>query len=201
MNQLTTSEREMFRKAKLKEVEPWLATDTVRKITRSAIPEDQLLRTRWVLTWKSIDAIEQKELGLTKKPKARLVILGFEDPFIDTLERDSPTLGRDSRMLALQVISSHQWQVRSFDIKTAFLRGSRQDGRILGIEPPEEMREVMGLEDHHACELLKGAYGLINAPLLWYMELKSALLALNFVMSPFDPVYLCIAKKVLHPHQ
>ena len=113
MHQLTPQEKELFKKAKIKEIESWLATDTVRKITRSAIPEDQLLRTRWVLTWKSIDAIEQQELGMTKKPKARLVILGFEDPFIDTLERDSPTLGRDSRMLALQVIASHQWQVRS----------------------------------------------------------------------------------------
>eukprot|EP00435_Cladocopium_sp_Y103_P001047 s2611_g1.t1 len=195
MHQLTKEEQEMFRKAKLKEVESWLSTDTVRKITRSAIPEAQLLRTRWVLTWKSIDAIEQQELGVTKKPKARLVILGFEDPFIDTLERDSPTLGRDSRMLALQVISSHQWPVRSFDIRTAFLRGSRQDGRILGIEPPEEMRQLMGLEDHHACELLKGAYGLINAPLLWYMELKSALLSLNFVMSPFDPCTFVLPKR------
>eukprot|EP00435_Cladocopium_sp_Y103_P041712 s568_g11.t1 len=195
MHQLNAEEREMFRKAKLKEVESWLSTDTVRKITRRAIPEAQLLRTRWVLTWKSIDAIEQQELGVTKKPKARLVILGFEDPFIDTLERDSPTLGRDSRMLALQVISSHQWPVRSFDIRTAFLRGSRQDGRILGIEPPEEMRQLMGLEDHHACELLKGAYGLINAPLLWYLQLKSALLSLNFVMSPFDPCTFVLPKQ------
>ena len=195
MHQLTPQEKELFKKAKIKEIESWLATDTVRKITRSAIPEDQLLRTRWVLTWKSIDAIEQQELGMTKKPKARLVILGFEDPFIDTLERDSPTLGRDSRMLALQVIASHQWQVRSFDIRTAFLRGSRQDGRVLGIEPPDEMRELMGLENQHVCELLKGAYGLINAPLLWYLELKAALLSLNFVMSPFDPCTFVLPKQ------
>ena len=195
MHQLTPQEKELFKKAKIKEIESWLATDTVRKITRSAIPEDQLLRTRWVLTWKSIDAIEQQELGMTKKPKARLVILGFEDPFIDTLERDSPTLGRDSRMLALQVVASHQWQVRSFDIRTAFLRGSRQDGSVLGIEPPDEMRELMGLDNQHVCELLKGAYGLINAPLLWYLELKAALLSLNFVMSPFDPCTFVLPKQ------
>ena len=194
MHQLTPEEKEQFRKAKIKEVESWLSTDTVRRITRSAIPESQLLRTRWVLTWKAIDAIEQKELGVSKKAKARLVILGFEDPFIDTLERDSPTLGRDSRMLALQVISSHRWSVRSFDIRTAFLRGSRQDGRILGVEPPEEMRQLMGLEDHEACTLLKSAYGLINAPLLWYMELKSALLNLGFIMSPLDPCTFVLPK-------
>ena len=40
MHQLTNTERELFKKARLKEVESWLATDTVRKITRSAIPEE-----------------------------------------------------------------------------------------------------------------------------------------------------------------
>ena len=42
----------------------------------------------------------------------------------------------------------------------------------------------MQLKDEEACELLKGAYGLINAPLLWYCELKSALLNLGFIISP-----------------
>ena len=194
MHELSPEDFDLFKKAKIKEVESWLSTDTVRKIARNSIPENQLLRTRWVLTWKQIDSIEQKELGMDKKAKARLVILGFEDPFIDSLERDSPTLGRDSRMIALQAIASHQWPVRSFDIKTAFLRGSRQDGRILGIEPPAEMRELMHLQDNEACELLKGAYGLINAPLLWYTELKNALISLGFVMSPLDPCLFVLPK-------
>ena len=60
-------------------------------------------------------------------------------------------------MLALQAIASHKWGVRSFDIKTAFLRGSRQDDRILGVEPPQELRSKMGLRDDETCELLKGA--------------------------------------------
>ena len=187
IQELSEQDKALFKKAKDKEIDSWLSTDTVRRITRNAIPEDQLLRTRWVLTWKTIDAIEQQELGVDKKAKARLVVLGFEDPQLDTLERDSPTLGRDSRMIALQAVSSYQWPIRSFDIRTAFLRGSRQDGRVLGIEPPTEMRVKMGLRDSEACELLKGAYGLINAPLLWYVELKTALLNLGMIMSPFDP--------------
>ena len=50
-------------------------------------------------------------------------------------------------MLALQVISSHRWEVRSFDISTAFLRGSRQDSRVLGVEPPPELRQRLNLKD------------------------------------------------------
>jgi transposase InsO family protein len=195
MKDLTPEDLKLFRQAQDKELDSWLATDTVRKILRSQIPEGQLLRTRWVLTWKNLDEQDQKESGMSRKAKARLVILGYEDPDIDSLPRDSPTLGRDTRMVALQCISSHKWSVRSFDIKTAFLRGSRQDTRILGIEPPPELRCKMQLKDEEACELLKGAYGLINAPLLWYCELKSALLNLGFIISPFDPCLFVLPKK------
>ena len=191
---LTPEEAKLFAKAKDKELDSWLATDTVRKILRHQVPEGQLLRSRWVLTWKTLDEQEQKELKMTKKPKARLVNLGYEDPLIDTLPRDSPTLGRDSRMLALQCIASHRWSVRSFDIRTAFLRGSRQDDRILGIEPPAELRSKMNLKPNEVCELLKGAYGLINAPLLWYCELKAALLSLGFIVSPMDPCLFVLPK-------
>ena len=45
----------------------------------------------------------------------------------------------------------------------------------------------MGLSDDQVCELLKSAYGLVNAPYLWYQELKESLLALGFQMSPLDP--------------
>ena len=193
---LSKEDQEKFLKAKEKEIDQWISTDTVRRILRNRIPENQLLRTRWVLTWKSLDPVEQKELGCTKKAKARLVILGYEDPLIDTLPRDSPTLGKDSRMLALQCIASHRWSCRSFDIRTAFLRGSRQDSRILGVEPPVEMRRRMKLADDETCELLKGAYGLINAPLLWYVELKTSLLNLGFIVSPLDPCLFILPKRM-----
>ena len=200
LRDLSPEDLELFKKAKAKEIDSWLSTDTVRRILRNQVPEGQLLRSRWVLTWKSLDAVEQKETGLNRKPKARLVILGFEDPMIDSLPRDSPTLGKDSRMLALQCIASHRWSVRSFDIRTAFLRGSRQDSRILGVEPPPELRLKMNLRDDEVCELLKGAYGLVNAPLLWYCELKNALLGLGFTMSPMDPCLFVLPKKTTTKH-
>ena len=75
-----------------------------------------------------------------------------------------------------------------------FLRGSKQDSRILGIEPPIEMRRSLGLREDEACELLKGAYGLVNAPLLWYIELRNALIALGFQVSPLDPCLFVLPK-------
>ena len=184
---LSEADKQLFLSAKNKEITSWLSTETVRRIARSQIPEEQILRSRWVLTWKPVDSSDTGEDHPQYKPKARLVILGFEDPHIETLSRDAPTMGKDSRMLILQYAASARWTLRSFDIQTAFLRGSRQDGRILGMEPPEEMRQLMKLKPWECCELLKSAYGLVNAPLLWYEELKTSLLNLGFLVSPLDP--------------
>ena len=104
-------------------------------------------------------------------------------------------MGKDSRMLILQYAASAKWSLHSFDIQTAFLRGSRQDGRILGMEPPEEMRHMMHLKPWECCELLKSAYGLVNAPLLWYEELKSSLIQLGFIVSPLDPCVFVLPNK------
>ena len=191
-HELNPDEKKQFLGAKHKEVDQWLATETVRRTARHKIPEENLLKTRWVSSWKQLDPQEQKETGRTRKPKARLVILGFMDPSIETLDRDAPTLGRDSRFLIMQVLASARWGVQSFDIKTAFLRGSRRDNGVLGIEPPEEMRERMHLQPHQACELFKSAYNLVSAPLLWYTELTTALL--SFGISPLDPCVFALPK-------
>ena len=202
---LSPGEIEQFLQAKTKEVTSWLSTHTVRKITREQIPEEQILRSRWVLTWKPLDpnpdvktspTIEDNTENQNKyKAKARLVVLGFEDPQLESLARDSPTVGRDTRMLILQHAASSRHLIQSFDIQTAFLRGSRTDGRVLGMEPPPEMRLQMGLKPWECCELLKSAYGLVNAPLLWYEELKSTLLSLGFVISPLDPCLFVLPRR------
>ena len=178
----------MFQGAKVKEVNSWLSTETVRKIARSQIPQDQILRSRWVLTWKPI---EEDTTGNKHKPKARLVILGYEDPHLESLARDSPTMGRDTRTLIMQFAASSHSRIKSFDIQTAFLRGSRQDGRILGMEPPKEMRAAMDLKPWECCELLKSAYGLVNAPLLWYVELKKCIAKLGHENVTSRPMYVC----------
>lgn len=187
LKDLTPEQVQEFERAKVKEINQWLDTGTVRAILRNRIPESNILRSRWILTWKEVDDLEAAQLGSDRKAKARLVVLGFEDPNLTEIPRDSPTLQKESRSLIFQYCVSQQWQIQSFDIKTAFLRGSKRDDRVLGVEPPIELRKKMGLSDEQVCELLKSAYGLVNAPYLWYQELKESLLALGFQMSPLDP--------------
>ena len=45
----------------------------------------------------------------------------------------------------------------------------------------------MKLKSSEVCELLKSAYGLVNAPYLWFVELKESLTQLGMVQSPLDP--------------
>ena len=201
LKDLTQAEQVDFQKAKEKKINQWLDTETVRRILRSRIPDKNILRCRWVLTWKELDSIEAQAEGKARKPKARLVVLGYEDPDLTEIPRDSPTLQKESRSLLLQLCASRKWCIRSFDIKTAFLRGSRRDNRVLGLDPPPELRAKMGLKETEICELLKSAYGLVNAPFLWYSEMKDYLLYLGFVMSPLDPCVFVLADQQGHLHE
>ena len=167
----------------------WLKTGTVQKMFRHQIPQEQVLRCRWILTWKPIDEGDRDPKNPMKstKAKARLVVLGYLDPKITEIPRDSPTLNRHSKMLLLQMIASMSWDLRSFDIKAAFLQGKPQSGRILGIEPVPELAAEMGLKHNEICRLTKSAYGLIDAPFLWFQALKEELVQLGFEQSPFCP--------------
>ena len=135
------------------------------------------MRCRWILTWKPLDNVGDDVTTRTHKAKARLVVLGYLDPKLEEIPRDSPTLGRTSKMIALQVISSCGWKLTSFDIKAAFLQGQPQSDRIMGIEPVKELKAALNMTDQEVGKLNKGAYGLIDAPFLWYCALVTELKA------------------------
>ena len=189
LSELSAAEKLEFQKAKMTEVNNWIKTGTVSKILRNQVPPNQILRCRWILTWKPIDSNpeENNQQGKATKAKARLVILGYLDPKLEDLPRDSPTLGRNSKMLLLQLIASKGWQLRSFDIKAAFLQGKPQADRTLAIEPVSELIEALQLATNEVCKLEKGAYGLIDAPYQWYQAISEELQGLGFSQSPFDP--------------
>lgn len=185
---LSPEDKEEFERSKQAEVSNWLNTGTVTRALRSSMDPTQILRCRWIHTWKPIeDPKEQQRLGKTRKAKSRLVVLGYMDPQLETIPRDSPTLNRSSRMLVLQLISSMCWTLMSFDVKAAFLQGKTQEGRVIGLEPPPELAQALKLKAGDVCRLEKSAYGLIDAPYLWYKELDSTLRELSFIPSPFDP--------------
>ena len=185
MSELTPDERQQFIEAKNSEITNWLKTGTVMKILRNTIPPEEVLKCRWVLTWKPVEPDESNPEP-SQKAKARLVVLGYMDPSIDSIPRDSPTLGRHAKMLVLQLIASHGWTLQSFDVKAAFLQGSVA-GRTIGLEPVPELARALNMAPHELCRLNKSAYGLVDAPYLWYKALLAELEKLGFIQSPFDP--------------
>ena len=180
LRDLSAQERELFTQAKGKEVQAWLDHRTVRKVAAGSLSDEQLMRCRWILSRKP----PEKEGG-PRRAKARLVVLGFEDPDISSIPNDAPTLGKDARQLLLQKVASNRWRLINFDISTAFLQG-QGDGRQLGIHPPEELRKALNMKGTEQCMLEGGAYGRIDAPFLWFQTFKRTLEELGFVQSPFD---------------
>ena len=196
---LSPQEQQLFKEAKNKEISNWLSTGTVSKILRDKLRPEQILKCRWICVWKPLEEQQDQEQAgppssATHKAKARLVVLGFMDPELETIARDSPTLGRQSRMLLLQLVASSKWSLRSFDIRAAFLQGHTQKGRTLGLEPVEELKTALKMSSQEVCKLEKSAYSLIDAPFLWYKELDRTLQELGFLPEPFDPC-LCILYK------
>ena len=122
-----------------------------------------------------------------QKSKSKIGDTRISRPQDRSASRDSPTLGRHSKMLMLQLIASMGWDLQSFDIKAAFLQGKPQTDRVLGVEPVPELIKALKLQPNEVCKLEKGAYGLIDAPYMWYKAILEQLLELGFQQSPFDP--------------
>ena len=74
---LTESDRKLFRKAKELELQSWLYHRVFDLVKKKFVDQVRVMRARWVLTWKS-------------KGKARLCVLGFQDPDLTEVHRDSP---------------------------------------------------------------------------------------------------------------
>ena len=167
LKELNTEDQHRFAVAKHKECGAWLSHKTVTKVAKGQIPEHAIMRCRWLLVWKSPSGNEEPgDLNAEgKRAKARIVVIGYEDPDIGEIPQDAPTLTKDGRGAVLQMVSSCGWSLISFDISTAFLHG-KGDGRVLGLHPTPEIREMLQMGEDDQCKLEGGAYGRVDAPFL-----------------------------------
>ena len=115
------------------------------------------------------------------------MVLGYQDPKLTEVLRDAPTLSKEGRAIVLQTIASMHFNLESFDVKTAFLRGKADESNPLAVDPPKEVRQALGMTDEQVCLLLGNAYGRVDAPLLFYKELAKQLTTLGFSRHPLEP--------------
>ena len=154
--------------AKALEVDQWIATQACEAV-RHTVPESQLPKMRWVLTFKS--AGNEPENSGKMKAKARIVILGFSDPHLLEVETASPAMSRLSRQLFLQMCSTQRWRGLKADVKSAFLQAeSPQQDRRIYARPVEELATKMNLTSRDAVQIVRSCYGLCSAPHEWHLD-------------------------------
>ena len=110
---LSPEERKGFDVAKEAEVNQWVKEAAARRVSET-VSEDRIMRMRWILTYKQ-----------SGEPKARLVVIGYEDPDLATLVSASPTMSRRTRQLFYVLAKLKGWQTQKGDVKAAFLQGRK----------------------------------------------------------------------------
>ena len=178
---LNSEEKELIRTAKGKEIREFLKEAVVARLKDGEIvdPKD-VMKMRWVLTWK------RNEDG-TPKGKARLVVLGFQDPHLGTENTSAPTLNRRSKQILLQTVVQREWKLKKGDVTAAFLQGRPLQKSKYALAPAE-LAEAMNLpQGERVIRLVKSVYGLTTAPLEWYSQVDKVLKELGGIQTAADP--------------
>ena len=138
-------DRKLFRSAKEAELQSSLDHTVFHVANKTVTDKDRVMRARWVLMWKS-----------TGKAKARLDVLGFQDPDLTEVPRDSSTLLTQAEALVLQCVASNKWKLVSGGIKTAFLSGDEEHRNIFNL-PPDDVRDILKFSPESMLRLRKAA--------------------------------------------
>ena len=142
------------------------------------------------------------------KAKARLVIRGFEEKWLQDAEgeapaTDSPTLQRESLRLISMTAAQYCWPLQSWDIRQAFPQAdTRYDpeapaGEHLWCWPPRDFPAKYRLKPGMAMCVAQNHthYGMASAPRRFYFFLRGILLENGFQISKYDEcVFLFFGK-------
>ncbi|CAE7457458.1 unnamed protein product, partial [Symbiodinium sp. CCMP2456] len=191
---LSDKEKEGFRQAKQKEVKNFIVAKAFQVLPESMKPSrSQILKMRWILTWKLDESPEGEPLkrdaqGNALKPKARAVVLGYMDPLYEHRPTSSPTMNRTTRQLFLQSCANKGFSVEKGDISGAFLQGDEfGPDRVMACEPLPETCEALGVPAHSTMMLTKAAYGLVEAPIQWFLTISRFLESIGGEQQLSDP--------------
>lgn len=175
--------------AMTKELQSWIDNSTGRPVKRSEYTNRTGLKpipSRWFIDWKMKEG--------SKIRKARLCLKGFAEMSQKSMHTFSPTASRVSLRLLSFIAAQNAWELWSLDVSTAFLQGytfeqlntegimKRQPCAFNVDQTTMNMLARLSPKFKNATdiatwciELLKGAYGLKDAPLLWNLKLVAVL--------------------------
>ncbi|CAK8988155.1 unnamed protein product, partial [Durusdinium trenchii] len=154
---MTLAEKEEMIKAKQQELRQYFDNKVWEFAELGQHQRSRLISARWVLVWKP-----PKEGEFQRRAKARLVLRGCEDPDYLNLEKASPTANKTSKMILLGTIFRG-------DVRAALLSGATFDREII-VKLPADCSAMLGAKGPTFMRMRKSAYGLCDAPLLWWRE-------------------------------
>ena len=157
-----------MRKAMSTEIQAWLKHHAVQAALRSNYAEKSIMEMRWILRFKESGAA-----------KARLVIIGYQDPRIGSEVRtEAPAISRRGRALSFTKVSQRGVRLRKGDVKNAFLQCHVvNEAQELIADPVPELVEHLGLSPDEVVVLTKFCYGPIDAPLETWKVMRHSVLS------------------------
>ena len=177
---MDSNELQQMKTAKHEEVKKFIAADALQILPFHLQPNKGVaMKMRWVLTWK------RGESG-DKTAKARCVVLGYMDPNYEHRQTMAPTMSRTTRQVMLAVAAAHSMRVAKGDVSGAFLQGRsyQHDAYVI---PTDEICDALQLAHGSVTKLKRACYGLVDAPLEWYLTVSDFLVSIGFVKCVTDP--------------
>eukprot|EP00971_Amphidinium_carterae_P325704 6456102-Amphidinium_carterae.1 len=115
------------------------------------------------------------------RAKARIVVQGFEDPDLATVQRYAPVATRLALHTLLQfasssLLSSTSWELVTADVQTAFLQGKQNRACPLFMSRPRDpILDQAGVFQDDLSEIVGNVYGLVSAPSTFCDEVVKAM--------------------------
>eukprot|EP00435_Cladocopium_sp_Y103_P016026 s641_g4.t1 len=165
-------ERAEFLKSDTKEWSQWIEHGVIRRV-----PEEEAKKIpRWQIFKAPLRMVRTNKAGSPLEPlvaKSRLVVPGHRDPELGEFRTDAPTTSGVATRVAKCIAQGRGWSVWAFDVSTAFLSGDATQRQIFVRAPEEGLPAAAGeiaVPGGELFQILKSAYGLTEAPRLWYLK-------------------------------
>ena len=161
---VSNPKQEMIDLAKEEELQKWKDYEAFEEIDEQANLD--VLSSRWVITQRG------------DKIKARLVVRGFQEN--EKPQADAPTASRESLRIFLSITANEKFDLKTIDVRSAFLQSNPIDRTII-IKPPKDLQK-----EGKVWRLKKACYGLVDASRQFYMSVKDELNKFGMQMADND---------------
>ena len=176
-------EKAKFKESDLKEWKSWLQNGVIKRLT----PEEasKVDRRNVFPAPVRIVRVNKGAMQGVLTPKSRIVIPGHLDPHLGSFRSDAPTVPWVVVQMAKSLGVIKSWLFLIFDVTTVFLSGKEVDRELVIKAPPEGLPACpeygqTAVKPFELMRVCKSAYGLSEAPRLWYLRARELLVGIGF---------------------